>query len=397
MAKAFGIVNTSGNHIWVEGMQDYRPIGAFSFLGRYRITDFPISNMSNSDIDRIQVFAGANPRSLIEHVGSGRHYNINSKRGKLQILFAESQSKNDIYNTDIAAFWENLDSIQKMKEEYVVITPNHMVYVMNYNKMLKENISVSNIKKTHKLLNQFFKYACKEGYILINPCSNVTLPKPAIESINDIIATKKSKFSYFTEEEISTMYAHAKSINNANEKLRHVSALLHKLTNAPAPDQVYFDLSAGSVEITATTFSGCVFYNGIKVAVTGKHSASTSYHIYQSNNGDVNQTYDGYGVPVYDKSNLSEGICSIGKFNFYVKYNFGHTMDSISFIFNDVMFSGDFIFKNSIGRWDLGGDFSLMQKSIMDLLKSDVNYKIFPGHGDFTYLDDERDMLSKYI
>jgi len=110
-----------------------------------------------------------------------------------------------------------------------------------------------------------------------------------------------TSFSVLTEEEISTIYAHAKSINNANEKLRHVSALLHKLTNAPAPDQVYFDLSAGSVEITATTFSGCVFYNGIKVAVTGKHSASTSYHIYQSNNGDVNQTYDGYGVPVYDR------------------------------------------------------------------------------------------------
>ena len=140
MAKAFGIVNTSGNHIWVEGMQDYRPIGAFSFLGRYRITDFPISNMSNSDIDRIQVFAGANPRSLIEHVGSGRHYNINSKRGKLQILFAESQSKNDIYNTDIAAFWANLDSIQKMKEEYVVIAPNHMIYVMNFRKLLKEHV-----------------------------------------------------------------------------------------------------------------------------------------------------------------------------------------------------------------------------------------------------------------
>lgn len=140
MAKAFGIVNTSGNHIWVEGMQDYRPIGAFSFLGRYRIIDFPLSNMSNSDIDRIQVFAGANPRSLIEHVGSGRHYNINSKRGKVQMLFAESQSKNDIYNTDIAAFWANLDSIQKQKEEYVVIAPNHMIYVMDYGMLLKEHI-----------------------------------------------------------------------------------------------------------------------------------------------------------------------------------------------------------------------------------------------------------------
>ncbi len=140
MAKAFGIVNTSGNHIWVEGMQDYRPISAFSFLGRYRIVDFPLSNMSNSGIDRIQVFAGNNPRSLIEHVGTGRHYNINSKRGKLQILFADSHSKNDIYNTDIAAFWVNMDSIQKMKEEYVVITPSYMVFTQDFSTLLKEHI-----------------------------------------------------------------------------------------------------------------------------------------------------------------------------------------------------------------------------------------------------------------
>ena len=41
--KALGIINFSGNHIHVDGMQDYRPIGAFSFLGRYRVIDFPIS------------------------------------------------------------------------------------------------------------------------------------------------------------------------------------------------------------------------------------------------------------------------------------------------------------------------------------------------------------------
>lgn len=139
MAKAFGIVNTSGNHIWVEGMQDFRPIGAFSFLGRYRVVDFALSNMSNSGMDRIQVFAGNNPRSLIEHLGTGRHYNINSKRGKLQILFAQSYSKNDIYNTDISAFFENLDSIQKMKEEYVVIAPSYMVYTVDFGKVMKEH------------------------------------------------------------------------------------------------------------------------------------------------------------------------------------------------------------------------------------------------------------------
>ena len=55
MAKAFGIVSFAGSHIRVEEMQTYRPIGAFSFLGRYRLIDFPLSNMSNSGIDHIQV------------------------------------------------------------------------------------------------------------------------------------------------------------------------------------------------------------------------------------------------------------------------------------------------------------------------------------------------------
>ena len=70
MAKAFGIVSFAGNHVRVDGLRAYRPAGAFSFLGRYRIIDFPISNMSNSGIDQIQVYIRRQPRSLAEHLGS---------------------------------------------------------------------------------------------------------------------------------------------------------------------------------------------------------------------------------------------------------------------------------------------------------------------------------------
>lgn len=141
MAKASGIINTTANHIWVEGMQDYRPIGAFSFLGRYRVIDFAMSNFSNSDIDRINVLVGNKPRSLTEHLGSGRHYNINSKRGKVQILFAENSAKNNIYNTDIASFSQNIDSVLKMGKPYVVIAPSHMVFTMDYDMLLENHIA----------------------------------------------------------------------------------------------------------------------------------------------------------------------------------------------------------------------------------------------------------------
>ena len=140
MARAFGIVTSSGTHIKVEGLQQYRPIGAFSFLGRYRVIDFPISNMSNSGIDRIQVYVRTKPRSLAEHLGTGRHYNINSKRGKLQLMFAQNSSENDVYNTDIASFYENIEFIERMHEPYVIIAPSYMVYAEDYRELLQTHI-----------------------------------------------------------------------------------------------------------------------------------------------------------------------------------------------------------------------------------------------------------------
>ena len=140
MSRAFGIVNFAGNNIQGNPMQAYRPTGAISFLGRYRVIDFPISNMSNSGIDSIQVYIRRKPRSLVEHLGTGRHYNINSKRGKLQLLFSENSSANDFYNTDINAFWENIEIIERMHQPYVVIAPNYMVYTQNFETLLQAHI-----------------------------------------------------------------------------------------------------------------------------------------------------------------------------------------------------------------------------------------------------------------
>lgn len=143
MAKAFGIVASAGRNIWVEGLQSERPIGAISFLGRYRVIDFPISNMSNSGIDSIQVYLGNKPRSLVQHLGTGRHYNLNSKRGGLQLLFSEFNegAARDIYNTDVASYLANIEQIKGMYQEYVVIAPSYMIYSADFDDLLKKHIS----------------------------------------------------------------------------------------------------------------------------------------------------------------------------------------------------------------------------------------------------------------
>lgn len=139
MSSVLGIVNFPGTHVKVKGMQEYRPLAAFSFLGRYRMIDFPLSNMTNSGIEEIQIYLKNRPRSVYSHVGTGRHYNLNSKRGGLAILYGENQPESEFYNTDLASFKANYNLIKKSNKEYVVIAPSYMVCSIDLDKVLKEH------------------------------------------------------------------------------------------------------------------------------------------------------------------------------------------------------------------------------------------------------------------
>lgn len=95
-----------------------------------------------------------------------------------------------------------------------------------------------------------------------------------------------------------------------------------------------------------------------------------------------------YNVMVYDINNLSEGENKISDFNFNVIYTPGHKEDAITiyFVKENIMFTGDFIFRDSIGRCDLpGGNLEEMIKSI-EKIKTYGDSLIYPGHGDKTTL-----------
>ena len=185
MAKAFGIVTSSPEHK-VDGMQDYRPIGAFSFLGRFRVIDFPISNFSNSGINSIQVYITKAPRSLIAHIGTGRHYNINSKRGKIQIIVPSETLVNPIYNTNINAFFSNIDYIRRQSQEYVVIAPSCMVFTQNYDELLQQHVdSGADITLLyHKVFD------AKSGY---STCNALTIDGDRVTAITPNLGDEDTK------------------------------------------------------------------------------------------------------------------------------------------------------------------------------------------------------------
>ena len=97
-----------------------------------------------------------------------------------------------------------------------------------------------------------------------------------------------------------------------------------------------------------------------------------------------------------DKSNLEEKEYNIDNFNFEIIYTPGHKEDSITIYLKkeNIMFTGDFIFKGTIGRMDLpGGSYKDMQESLNKISKYDRNIKIYPGHGEETILKNEIDLI----
>lgn len=141
MFNAMGIIAYNDSSVYVRGLEQYRPIAAFSYVGRYRLVDFPISNMTNSGMDSIDVYVNADPKVLFDHIGSGRHYNINNKHGHVGLIPVYTNGQRPEYVPDVQMYAENMYNIQQDPNDYVIIAPVNMIYKVNYSDLLDEHVA----------------------------------------------------------------------------------------------------------------------------------------------------------------------------------------------------------------------------------------------------------------
>lgn len=90
---------------------------------------------------------------------------------------------------------------------------------------------------------------------------------------------------------------------------------------------------------------------------------------------------------------LSDGdVITCGEMVFKVLHTPGHTKGSCTFIAQDSLFTGDTLFAGDIGRTDLyGGSEAVLKNSLNKLFSLEGDYRIYPGHGNFSRLSKERE------
>jgi glucose-1-phosphate adenylyltransferase len=136
-----GVVLTGAKNNRLKELSSERSIAAVPVGGKYRIIDFVLSNMVNSGIINIGVLTQYSYRSLMDHLGSGKEWDLDRKNKGLFIFPPYlSEVGTGWYKGSADAMYNNLSFFQRSDEEYVLIGNGYAIYNMDFEPMLEYHI-----------------------------------------------------------------------------------------------------------------------------------------------------------------------------------------------------------------------------------------------------------------
>ncbi len=142
--NAAGIIFSSLNDNTLSRLTSDRTVAAIPFACRYRLVDFCLSNMVNANISNINVVANYNYRSLTEHLGSGKDWDLARRSGGIHIISpyqTAHSSTAKMFSTHMEALISMKEYIDEFDEDYVILMDSDNVL----------NIDLADVIKAHEL------------------------------------------------------------------------------------------------------------------------------------------------------------------------------------------------------------------------------------------------------
>lgn len=121
----------------LEQITAMRTMGSVPFCSRYRLIDFPLSNMVESQITKIGVVTNANFNSLMDHVGTGKPWDLSRKNDGLYLLPPYSINSATMWGNRIDAIYGNMGFLDQSNQEYVLMSDCNNIISLDYEKLFE--------------------------------------------------------------------------------------------------------------------------------------------------------------------------------------------------------------------------------------------------------------------
>jgi glucose-1-phosphate adenylyltransferase len=138
MNNVMAIINNALDESFLDKLTGHRSLASVPFGARYRLIDFPLSNLVNSGVTNVGLLLQTKYRSLMDHIGFGKAWDLDRKRNGLFILPpAHIYQGNRAYKGDLQNFASNIDYINRSNQEYVIIGSPNVVANIDYRDAFK--------------------------------------------------------------------------------------------------------------------------------------------------------------------------------------------------------------------------------------------------------------------
>ena len=134
MKRVLAVILAGGEGERLSILSSMRAKPAVPFAGKYRIIDFALSNCTNSSIDNVVVLTQYNPRSLNDHIGLGRPWDLDRTNGGIRMLqpYIARGRANEWYRGTADAVLQNIETIRQAPGDLVLVLAGDHIYKMDY-------------------------------------------------------------------------------------------------------------------------------------------------------------------------------------------------------------------------------------------------------------------------
>jgi len=132
MKDVMGVINLTSEQESLKELNNLRCNASVPFGGRYRLIDFTLSNMVNSGINDVAIFPLNKYRSLMDHLGTGKDWDLDRKKGGLFLLPPYLDEQTGSFKGELSNIYYHLDFFERGDQKHVIISNGTLVANIDY-------------------------------------------------------------------------------------------------------------------------------------------------------------------------------------------------------------------------------------------------------------------------